>query len=242
MEGKRTETLTSTKQPTIFHELLRSDLPPSEKKLKRLADEGQTVVAAGSLTTAHFLAVTSYHILANPAVLERLQQELRPLMPNPTEFPSLRQLEQLPYLKAIINEGFRVSYGVTGRLTRVFPDTPLVYKNWVIPPGTPVGMTSIIIHDNERLFPEPKAFRPDRWLEPGAQRLEKYLANFGKGSRACLGLNLAKAEIPLALAAVFGGRFDMELYETSRSDADVEHDFFNPRAKMDSKGVRVVFS
>lgn len=103
-------------------------------------------------------------------------------------------------------------------------------------------MTSIIIHENERLFPNPKKFQPERWLEPGAQRLEKYLVNFGKGSRGCLGMNLAKAEIPLVLAAVFGGRFDLQLYETDRSDADVKHDFFNPRAKMDSKGVRVVIS
>ncbi|KAK7699939.1 hypothetical protein SLS57_012277 [Botryosphaeria dothidea] len=242
MEGKIAGNEANTKQPTIFHELLRSNLPDSEKELQRLVDEGQTVVAAGSLTTAHFLAVTSYHILANPPVLRKLQQELRPVMPNPTEFPPLRQLEQLPYLKAVVNEGFRISYGVTARLTRVLPDSPLVYKDWYIPAGTPIGMTSIIIHENERLFPNPKKFQPERWLEPGAQRLEKYLVNFGKGSRGCLGMNLAKAEIPLVLAAVFGGRFDLQLYETDRSDADVKHDFFNPRAKMDSKGVRVVIS
>lgn len=87
MEGRIAGNEANTKQPTIFHELLRSNLPDSEKELQRLVDEGQTVVAAGSLTTAHFLAVTSYHILANPLVLRKLQQELRPVMPNPTEFP-----------------------------------------------------------------------------------------------------------------------------------------------------------
>ncbi|KAB2571853.1 Cytodhrome monooxygenase aflU [Lasiodiplodia theobromae] len=220
-----------------------SSLPESEKTLQRLMDEVQTIIAAGALTTAHFLAVTSYHILANPPILQRLRQELEPVMPNPTRIPPLHQLEQLPFLKAVINEGYRLSYGVTARLTRVYPDAPLLYKDQVIPAGTPVSMTSVLIHQNETLFPDPMEFRPDRWLEPGAaQRLEKYLVNFSKGSRSCVGINLAKTEIPLALAAVFGRRFEMELFETDRSDVDLKHDFFNPCAKLDSKGVRVIIN
>ncbi|KAL1650733.1 hypothetical protein SLS58_000851 [Diplodia intermedia] len=238
MEGRSAESKTSTKQPTIFHELLRSNLPDSEKQLQRLIDEGQTIVGAGSVTTAHYLSVTSYHIIANPQVLQKLQEELQPLMANRSTLPSLRHLEQLPYLKAVINEGYRISYGITARLTRVSPDSPLEYNDWLIPAGTPVGMTSVLIHENEKLFPEPKVFRPERWLQPGAQRLEKYLVTFNKGSRACLGMNLARAEIPLTLAAVFGGRFGLELFETDRSDVDLKHDFFNPSPKLDSKGLR----
>lgn len=242
MEKKSEIQTASTNLPTIFHELLQSDLPASEKQLQRLIDEAQTIVGAGILTTAHFLSVTSYHILANPQVLQKLQEELRPHMPNSSEVPPLRQLEQLTYLNAVIKEGFRISYGITSRLTRVSPDAPLVYKDWFIPPGTPVGMTSLIIHKNTALFPEPNEFRPERWLAPGSQRLEKYLVNFSRGSRACLGMNLAKAEIFLTLVAVFGRRFDMELYQTDRSDVDLKHDFFNPQAKLDSTGVRVVIN
>ena len=56
----------------------------------------------------------------------------------------------------------------------------------------------------------------------------------------CLGMNLAYAEIHLTLAAVFR-RFDLELFETTREeDVDIAHDFFNPSAKVDSKGVRVL--
>ncbi|KAL1638431.1 hypothetical protein SLS56_000240 [Neofusicoccum ribis] len=242
MKRKSEGRLEATEHSTIFHELLDSNLPESEKQLQRLVDEGQTVVAAGSLTTAHYLSVTSYHILANPEVLRKIQAELKPAMKNPSVTPPLRELEKLTYLNAVIKEGFRISYGVTARLTRVSPDAPLRYKDWFIPAGVPVGMTSVIVHEDETYFPEPKVFRPERWLEPGAQRLEKFLVNFSKGSRACLGLNLAKAEIFLTLAAVFGGRFDIEMYKTDRSDADLKHDFFNPSAKLDSKGVRVIFN
>lgn len=231
----------SSKSPsrsTIFHELLSCSLPPAEKALDRLVDEGISVVAAGTLTTAHFLKTTTYYLLANPVILAKLKAELIRGIPDPEELPALRDIEAMPYLRAVIQEGFRLSYGVTGRLPRVSPKTPLQYKDWIIPAGTPVGMTSIIIHENPSLFPDPKKFNPDRWMGKGAEHLDKYLVNFSKGTRSCLGIYLAQAEIYLTVAAVFR-RFNFELFQTDQSDVDVVHDFFNPSPKLDSKGVRV---
>jgi cytochrome P450 len=226
-------------RPTVFHDLLSSGLPPAEKTLDRLVDEGINMVAAGTLTTAHFLKTTSYHLLANPRFLAKLKAELIDAIPDPAELPSLRDIEALPYLHAVVQEGFRLSYGVTSRLPRVSPKTPLQYKEWIIPAGTPVGMTSIILHENPSIFPDPKKFDPERWIGEGAQRLDKYLVNFSRGTRSCLGIYLAQAEIYLTLAAVFR-RFDFELFQTDRSDIDVAHDFFNPSPKLDSKGLRVL--
>ena len=239
VEGKY-ESYQKTTQPTVFKELLDSGLPPEEVTVQRLAEEAQTVVGAGQVTTAHFLTMTSFFILANPEILGKLKEELISAMPSDGSLPPISKLEQLPYLSAVISEGFRKSYGVTQRLPRVSPDAPLIYKDWVIPPGTPVGMTSIFMHDNPQYFPNPEVFDPDRWLKADAERrLGKYLVNFAKGTRSCLGINLAKAEIFLTLAAVFH-RFDMELYETDRSDVEVVHDYFNPAPKDDSKGVHVL--
>ena len=232
----------SDTHPTLFHEMLKSDLPAAEKSLPRLVDEGQTIIAAGQVTTAHYLKTTSYHLLANPDILRKLKAELASAMPDAASPAPLQKLEQLPYLSAVVLEGFRISYGVTSRLQRVSPDAPLAFDGWTIPAGTPVGMTSIFMHDNPEHFPEPCAFQPERWLVGGAEsrlRLEKYLVNFSKGSRACLGINLARAEIYLTLAAVFR-RFDMRLYYTERADVDVAHDYFNPSPRKESKGVRVV--
>jgi len=241
MDGENDNYKTAT-HPTIFHELLNCDLSPEEKTLARLVDEGQTVVGAGMITTAHYLTVTAFHILANPSVLQTLKAELTTAMPDPVTVLTISQLEQLPYLSAVVLEGFRVSYGVSSRLQRVSPDEPLKFREWVIPAGTPVGMTSIFTHENPAIFPEPKEFRPDRWLKGGdssKERLSKYLVNFSKGTRMCLGMNLAYAEIYLTLAALFR-RFELELFETTREDVDPVHDFFNPSARLDSKGVRVL--
>jgi cytochrome P450 len=230
MAGKLETTVT----PTIFHELLKSSLPAEEKTLDRLIDEAQAVVAAGQVTTTHFLTTLSYHLLANPFILQKLKSELDSI--SSSNLPSLQALENLPYLNAVLNESFRVSYGPTHRLQRISPDFDLQFQSWTIPKGTPVGMTSIFMHTDP--FPEPHIFNPERWLKDDSKKLERYLVNFSRGSRACLGMNLARAEIYLVVAAVFGG-YDMELFDTTREDVDVAADYFDPQPKT-SRGVRVV--
>jgi cytochrome P450 len=223
----------------IFTELIKGDLPSEEKTLPRLVDEGQTMIAAGQETSSFFLKQTTYYILADPNIHANLKAELKQAIPNPSEIPSLAQLEQLPYLHAVVCEGHRFSHGVVGRLERISPDKPLQYNDWVIPAGTPVAMSSLLQHRNSDKFPNPEKFDPERWLKSDG-RLEKYLVAFSKGTRQCLGINLATAEIYLTLATVFR-RFDMELYETTARDAEIAHDFFIPHSPADSKGVRVVF-
>ena len=100
---------------------------------------------------------------------------------------------------------------------------------------------------NPSLFRSPDNFDPERWLEPGAEHLKKYLVNFSKGSRICLGKDLARAEIVYSLALLVRrwtgkGGMGMTLYETERKDVDVARDFFNPYSDFGSKGVRVVFT
>jgi cytochrome P450 len=84
--------------------------------------------------------------------------------------------------------------GVSHRSARIAQEEDLVYKSpdgkdWVIPRGTPIGMTSMINHWNKDLFPNPDEFLPERWLVDGQHNypLSKKLIAFGKGSRVCIG-------------------------------------------------------
>jgi cytochrome P450 len=53
---------------------------------------------------------------------------------------------------------------------------------------TPVSMSQRLTHENPAIFPNPRSFLPERWLDPAERRrLEKYMQPFGRGSRACLG-------------------------------------------------------
>ncbi|KAK8139345.1 Cytochrome p450 [Apiospora sp. TS-2023a] len=248
-DSKEPASSSERRPATIFHELIHSEsLPPEEKTLQRLVDEGQTLIAAGQETTSFLLQTVTYHVLANPAIYARLRAELQNINCMKA---SVAELERLPYLRAAVQEGHRFAHGVVGRLQRISPDAPLHYhdsgkgRDWVIPAGTPVSMTSMLQHRDPVKFPNPHVFDPERWLvgspEDSAVR-ERCLVPFSKGTRSCLGMNLATAEIYLTLAAVFGSdRFEMGLYETSARDAEVVHDYFIPHGHADSKGVRVVF-
>ncbi len=221
---------------TIFHTLRDSDLPPEEKSLQRLCDEGEILLGAGSETTAKTSTTILFYLIENPTVLRRLRDELETVMPNAHAPVSATTLENLPYFSAVISEGLRTSYGVTTRLPRVAPSEALRYKNWVIPPGTPVSETCYFVLMNPMIFPEPEKFDPERWIKD--PMLGKYLVNFGKGSRRCLGLNLAYAELYLTIS-VLVSRLDFELFETTIKDIRIAQDFFTAAPDLTSKGVRV---
>lgn len=121
-------------------------------------------------------------------------------------------------------------------------------KDWTIPPNTPVGMTSVLIHQDESVFPDAHSFEPERWIDN--PRLDRYLVSFSKGSRQCLGINLAYAEMKMCLAAIFlkfgseavrmeGDEGVLELYETGVEDVEVVADGFVPLAREESLGVRL---
>ncbi|KAH8651124.1 cytochrome P450 [Xylariales sp. PMI_506] len=224
---------------TIFHTLRHSDLAPEEKTLERLCDEGEILTGAGSETTAQTLTRLLFYLKHEPRILLRLQGELDHAIPNASNIPPWSELQQLPYLTAVVREGLRLSYGVTTRLPRIAHED-IKYKDHIIPAGTPVSQTPYFILMHPSIFPDPDSFRPERWIDAAAHgdRLDKYLVSFGKGSRQCLGINLAYAEIYLTLATVIR-RFDWELYETTLNDVVCKHDFFVAVADLDSKGVRV---
>ncbi len=226
--------------PTILYELLRSDLPPQEKQIDRLNEEAQLLVAAGLTTAAWTMSVAAFHIIHTPAVYQQLRRELVAALPDKLAAFDWADVEKLPYLNACVREGLRLSYGVTARSPRLW-DKPLQYQDWTIPARTPVSLTIVDHNHNEEIFPESYKFKPERWLNEDGEMdksMDRWWFPFGKGSRSCLGVNLATAEIHLCLATLFR-RFDFELFETDVSDVTIVHDFFLPSARLDSKGVRV---
>ena len=105
----------------------------------------------------------------------------------------------MPYLGAVIQEGLRLSYGVAARTARIATEEDLVYRGewnkrtveYVIPRGYAVGMSTVITHHDETVFPDSYEFIPERWLDADNQRrkeVEKGMMAFSKGSRACLAM------------------------------------------------------
>lgn len=67
---------------------------------------------------------------------------------------------------------------------------------------------------------------------------KRCMLSLGKGHRKCIGINLANAEICLALGVLAG--YELRLFETDESDVKFKHDYHISHPKLDSKGVRVV--
>lgn len=213
-----------------------------------MADEGSILLIAGSETPSKVLALIFYHLLANDQHIHRIREELSiSISDTYGSATSLRTLETLPYLTAVILEGLRLHGGIVGRSARIAPHA-LVYGNLTIPPGTPVSTASPFIHYNEDLFPAPREFHPERWLKDHGKGtfvidndLKKYLVAFGKGTRNCLGYNLAMAVLYLTVSNIIS-QFELQLFETDLQDVTLERDWAVPQPRLRSQGVKVKVS
>ncbi|KAI4194591.1 MAG: hypothetical protein LQ350_007680 [Teloschistes chrysophthalmus] len=201
---------------SIFHHILRSDLPEPEKDPARLKREAFALLAAGTITTAGTLTLITYFILENAEIETRLRKDLKEVTAcYPKEMPR--------------------------RNPRISPDHELQYKQWSIPKNTPVGMSICHLHMDPEVYPEPYKFIPDRWIGDVDPRVHRNLVPFVKGSRNCLGLNLAWAEMYLVLGILFRpGAHKMSL-DCDESDIVPIHDSDVGIPKSDSRGLRVRF-
>ncbi|GAO14689.1 uncharacterized protein UV8b_04626 [Ustilaginoidea virens] len=198
--------------------LLDDDIPAEEKGVTRILNEGIVILIAGTETTARSISVGLFYLLQDKEHIRKLREEIGAIRTS-DETPPLSELERLPYLRAVVRESLRLSFGAVLRLPRIAPNKVLKYGDYDIPQGTPLSQSAYFVNTDPALFPDPMVFDPSRWIkaQESGVNLESYLANFTKGTRGCLGIQLAYAEMYLALASIIC-KFDMELYETS-----VEH-------------------
>ena len=199
-----------------------SDLPAEELSEIRLQHEAITLVGAGLETTRWALTVASFHLFNNSRILDRLRDELLAAIPNLLEMLSLTELQKLPYLSAYIEETLHLSYRVTQRSPQLSRTQPTAYGNYILPPKTEINMSIYSVTHDENVFPSSYTFNPSRWLDnpkgaDGQKPLSRYMVSFGKGTRSCLGMHLAYAEIYLALASIIR-RFEMTLWNTTSED------------------------
>ncbi|MBN3896079.1 MAG: cytochrome P450 [Nostoc sp. NOS(2021)] len=172
---------------------------------EELRDELMTLLVAGHETTATALAWALYWIQKLPSVRQKLLQELDSLGDDPD--PSI--IFKLPYLNAVCSETLRI-YPV-GILT--FPRvvrTPISLGGYELEPGTVVLGSIYLTHHREDIYPEPKQFKPERFLERQFSPYE-YLP-FGGGARRCIGLAFAQLEMKLALATILSS-LELELVD-----------------------------
>ncbi|CAF9941589.1 MAG: hypothetical protein ALECFALPRED_009236 [Alectoria fallacina] len=209
--------------PTVFDIMLNPNTSKGQwtPELPTLTSDALMLLLAGTNTTAHTLVVAVYNLIHSPHLVQRLVAELRGAMSEPCSQNDWANLEKLPYLRAVVKESLRLSYGAPGPLPRVVPPTGAFLAGQHIPPGTVVSLSNLVYNHDPRVFENPTQFRPERWLSGTTSEMERHMVSFSRGSRICLGMDLAYAELYLTLGHLFR-RYQLEL--SGVTSADMEWD------------------
>jgi cytochrome P450 len=153
--------------------------PMSEQEIR---DELLTLLVAGHETTASTLAWAFERLAHDPQVLARLVEEV--------------DAGDDAYLTATIQETLRIRPVLPNVAPRLVAK-PIEVGGWAYPPGCSLVLNSYLIHHDPEIYPDPDAFRPERFLDeqPGTYTW----IPFGGGRRRCLGASFAMLEMKIVL-------------------------------------------
>ncbi|EPE27455.1 Cytochrome P450 [Glarea lozoyensis ATCC 20868] len=155
-------------------------------------------VIAGSDSVGSLMRTIMFCLLSYPNTLDKLYNEL--LSANLSRpFPAYKELRNLPYLDACIQEGSRIHPPFALPFERVVPEGGITIIGHFLPAGTVVGGSPYVVNRHKSFFGQDAEFwRPERWLEKDdahKRRLEQGVLTFGAGRRVCLGKHIGILEI-----------------------------------------------
>jgi cytochrome P450 len=172
---------------------------------EQLGDEVATMILAGHETTATALFWSLYLLALDPAAQEQVAAEARSV-----GIVGTPEIERLKFTRAVLDETMRL-----------YPPAFLVARAAIAPDtvaGLPVAKNDVILiapwllHRHEKLWREPNAFIPQRFMPPSPPPDRFAYLPFGVGPRVCIGAHFALVEATLALAKLIGA-FRVELLD-----------------------------
>ncbi|MBW4677589.1 MAG: cytochrome P450 [Desmonostoc geniculatum HA4340-LM1] len=181
--------------------------------------------AQGASATA--IAWALYWIHSLPYVRDRLLEELNRLGGN----LDITSILALPYLNAVCNEVLRIYPTQLFAFPRVV-EFPVEIMGYKLSPGTILIANIYSTHQREDLYPEPKQFKPERFLEKQFSTYE--FLPFGGGSRVCIGGTFALFEMKLVLATM------LSCYQLKLVRKQPERPKFNGLLCYPATGVKMV--
>ncbi|KAG1665314.1 putative cytochrome P450 49a1 [Nymphon striatum] len=157
---------------------------------------------AGIDTTAHSVAFLFYNLAKNPSIQEKLYMEIKSIVKNSDDEITVKDLENLKYLRACLKESMRITPTIMG--TARILDEDLDVNDYLVPKGTLFILQSMVVGNLEANVKHPTKFIPERWLKDSPVDKMHNFANFpfGYGPRMCIGKRLAEQEIYLLICKV----------------------------------------
>ncbi|KAF2686295.1 cytochrome P450 [Lentithecium fluviatile CBS 122367] len=199
-----------------------------------LASELLDHLIAGAEAPRTTLTYLQWELSKNPGLQSRLRAEAQTLIPpsspslsaDDLRIPDLKALDALPLLSALLTETLRVYTPTPGPQHRVVPPEGTALGGHFVPGGTEVSACFGVLHMNPDVFPEPEAWKPERWLgggvpeggdggtEGGTEEMRRWFWAFNKGARGCVGKDFTVIVMKLIVATMYAR------YETSVVEDD----------------------
>jgi unspecific monooxygenase len=164
---------------------------------EQLGDQVATMILAGHETTATLLFWSLYLLALDPATQDQLAAEVQGATVN-----GALDIERLKFTRAVVDETMRL-----------YPPAFLIARAAAAPDtiaGFPVRKNDVILiapwllHRHEKLWRDPNAFIPSRFMAPSPPPDRFAYLPFGVGARVCIGAHFALVEATLALAKMIG--------------------------------------
>ncbi|CAH1643127.1 unnamed protein product [Spodoptera littoralis] len=171
-----------------------------EPTVEILAAQAFFFFLAGTDTSANTMHYTLLELSNNPEVLQKVHEEIDKVFDECNEQFTYDEVEKLQYLDQVVNEAMR-KYPTIGVIQR------LCTKDTVLPSGVAIDKDEIVMispfamHRDEKYFPEPDKFDPERFSPENVSKIPKYVfLPFGEGNRICIGVRFARLQVKAGLA------------------------------------------
>ncbi|XP_061396029.1 probable cytochrome P450 12c1, mitochondrial [Musca vetustissima] len=179
------------------------------------------MLIAGVDTTSSVMAAVLLCMAKNPEKQEKLRQEILTNIGRTEKF-TMENMKNLPYLRACIKESLRTYPLIAGNMRTTGQD--LCLSGYQVPKGTNVFLTSNLLLQEDRYFPNAEKFMPERWLrsnnqdDMSAKNTNPFIfLPFGFGPRSCVGKRIVDLQLEITLANIVRN-FKME-YQYSTENA-----------------------
>ena len=180
---------------------------PGAWPLAAVHDECMTAFLAGHETTAATLTWWAWCMAANPEAQDTARREVETVLQG--RLPTAQDVPLLAYLGATLQETLRLYPAAPVLLSRRSTQ-PLTLGGWQLPAGTMFMVPLVLMQHDARWFPEPDAFRPERFVSSAPELPRGAFMPFGTGPRVCLGQHLATTEMTV-IAAMLLQRFALSV-------------------------------
>lgn len=162
---------------------------------QEVRDQVVTLIAAGYETTSAAMGWAIYALAGRPDFLARVRAEVAGVTGGAA--PAASQLPQLELLGAAVTETLRL-YPPASIVPRYVVE-PFTFAGRRIRPGTMLIFSPYVTHRDPESYDDPRAFRPERWLDGRRPSPPEYVP-FGGGPHRCLGSTMAVTELTVMLA------------------------------------------